>query len=153
MKDRVTPWLDPIPLGLQAQAVEALDAGNVGAFFGFAGNEHGIPLVFMNAQMLRARGLYERALLIALVGPRINTRQWSMTTLCHLVQLTDRRKLLAAGDPLPGPGPFRIYRGVAGRGSARRCAGYHGRCLYGKPRGSRIAAPKLSDCPIRRCSG
>jgi hypothetical protein len=35
----------------------------------------------------------------------------------------DRTKLRAAGDPLPGAGPFTVYRGVAGRGPARRVRG------------------------------
>jgi hypothetical protein len=37
--------------------------------------------------------------------------------------LADRAKFLAAGDELPGPGPFTVYRGVAGCGKARRIRG------------------------------
>ena len=41
-----------------------------------------------------------------------------------LLQQADRDRLRAAGDALPGPGPFRLYLGVAGVGSARRLRGY-----------------------------
>lgn len=37
--------------------------------------------------------------------------------------LADRDLLLSAGDPLPGPGPFTIFRGVSGRTQARRIRG------------------------------
>lgn len=36
----------------------------------------------------------------------------------------DPDKLLAAGDPLPGPGPFTIYRGISGGGEERRERGF-----------------------------
>ena len=37
--------------------------------------------------------------------------------------MADSERLRACGDPLPGHGPFTIFRGVAGRGSARRVRG------------------------------
>ena len=37
----------------------------------------------------------------------------------------DPHRLRAAGDPLPGPGPFTLYRGVHGRGPARKVRGLH----------------------------
>jgi len=35
----------------------------------------------------------------------------------------DRARLRALGDALPGPGPFTLFRGVAGRGAKRRVRG------------------------------
>jgi hypothetical protein len=37
--------------------------------------------------------------------------------------LADKSRLRALGDALPGPGPFTIYRGVAGKGASRRVHG------------------------------
>jgi hypothetical protein len=35
-----------------------------------------------------------------------------------------RDAMLAAGEPLPGAGPFLLYRGIAGRGKLRRPRGF-----------------------------
>ena len=40
-----------------------------------------------------------------------------------LFEIADRKRPRAAGDQLPGCGPFRVFRGVAGRGRARRVRG------------------------------
>jgi hypothetical protein len=40
-----------------------------------------------------------------------------------MFRVADRARLRAAGDPLPEP-PFTLYRGVAGRGPARRVRGF-----------------------------
>ena len=41
-----------------------------------------------------------------------------------LIRMVDRDKLRDAGDTLQGNGPFVLYRGVCGRGRARRIRGY-----------------------------
>ncbi len=38
--------------------------------------------------------------------------------------MADRERLRAAEGPLPGPGPFTVYRGVAGRGRQRNVRGF-----------------------------
>ncbi len=120
----MTLWLDPIPSGLlRANAVAALDAGDAGGFLVTASNEYGLDLVYFNMTELQARGLYERALLDAFIDTRTNNRHWPLRELMGMFEIADRERLRAAGDPLPGPGPFTIYRGVAGRGRARRVRG------------------------------
>ncbi len=118
-----TLWLHPIPANLHARAREYLDSRNVVRFLCLASNTESLLLVLMNAQFLLARGLYEAALLHALTATRTNNAGWSARVLFSLITKADRARLRAAGDPPPGPGPFTVYRGVAGRGAQRRVRG------------------------------
>lgn len=115
-------WLDPILANLRGRAAAALDAGDVDGFLGLASNEHRLALVAYNQSVLQG-GLYERALLGAFIETRTNNAGWSVPALRDLFATADRERLRAAGDPLPGAGPFTVYRGVAGRGRARRVRG------------------------------
>ena len=117
-------WLAPIPVGLHDMAIEAFNAGDAEGFLCRAGNEHSLALVERNATAMVERGIYERALLHAFIMTRANNVGWPLNVLDALFQRGDRAKLLASGDPLPGPGPFVIYRGVAGVGGRRRVRGY-----------------------------
>jgi len=73
--------------------------------------------------VFKARGRYESALIYALTAPRTNLAHVPRSVLALLIENADRAALRAAGDPLPHPGPFTVYRGVAGRGGARRVRG------------------------------
>jgi hypothetical protein len=64
---------------------------------------------------------YERELLSAFI--RTNHATWTIPNLRHLFRKADPARLRAAGDPLPGSGPFTVYRGVAGRGRDRLVRG------------------------------
>ncbi len=117
-------WLAPIPAILRKRAVDALDAGDADGFLALANNLHGLDLVTFNAGALRERGLYEAALLWAYVMTRTNWARYRTLELRRLFDAANPTKLLAAGAPLPGRGPFTVYRGVAGRGPARRIRGF-----------------------------
>jgi hypothetical protein len=82
-----------------------------------------LAFVCDNYPPLRKAGVYEKALLNAYTGIRTNLSEWSPGVINFLFGLADRKKLIEAGDPLPGEGPFTIYRGVGGRGAARRIRG------------------------------
>jgi hypothetical protein len=116
-------WLDPIPAVSRPDAIESLDAGDWLGFLVTADNVDSLHLVFRNLATLRARNIYEPALLHALTITRTNNARWSLETLRFLIDCADRDRLRAAGQPLPGRGPFTLYRGVAGRGRARRIRG------------------------------
>jgi hypothetical protein len=118
------PWLDPIPAALRDDALAALDAGDASRFLGTASNEHSLELVWRNVALLRERGVYEPALLDAFTATRTNNHRCPLRDLRLLFDLADRARLRAAGDPLPGPGPFSVYRGVSGRGATRRVRGF-----------------------------
>lgn len=68
-------------------------------------------------------GILEDAFLHAITATRTNNHV-DHALIDSLVKRLDRARLLAAGDPLPGSGPWTIYRGVAGHGRARRIRGY-----------------------------
>jgi hypothetical protein len=118
-------WLEPIPLNLRGRAADALKKeADVLAFLGFASNEFSLDLVYWNMEDLKALSLYEPALLQAFTATRTNNHRWPLPEIRSLFDQCDRTRLKQAGDPLPGPGPFRIYRGVGGRGPARRVCGF-----------------------------
>jgi hypothetical protein len=121
--DPIALWLDPIPPDLHTKARQRLDSGDVLGFLVLASNTASLSLVMMNARTLLDRGLYEPALLHALTASRTNNAKFPAQSLAYLVSLADRGKLRAAGEPLPGSGPFTVYRGVAGRSTARRVRG------------------------------
>jgi hypothetical protein len=115
--------LSGIPPDLHAAARKAFARGDVERFLGYASNEAGLNLVQFNQAAMQARGVYERALCSAFLSTRTNHRHWSLAELQDLFAVADRARLRACGDPLPGPGPFAIYRGVAGLGQSRRIRG------------------------------
>lgn len=86
------------------------------------GNTRHLSIVFANWQLLRSLGIFEEALLDALTSTRTNNRH-EQEEIRLLLGCADRKKLRAAGEPLPGRGPHTIYRGVAGRGRARHLRG------------------------------
>jgi hypothetical protein len=120
----IVPRLDPIPIEHRHQAWNALAEGNVRAFIFHGQGSGGLWLVWLNAGLLLRLGGYELALLDAYTDGRSNHRDWSLRQLHQLFGLADRAKLRAAGEPLPGPGPYTLYRGVAGPARHRRVRGY-----------------------------
>ena len=120
--DKVRLRLEGIPLPSRDQAVSALQERDVVGFLLMAPNK--LRLVQENYFILRRLGLYEEALLHAFVNTRRNNSGWTLRALKQVFgEWADRERLRAAGDPLPGPGPFTIYRGVAGTGHQRRIRG------------------------------
>jgi hypothetical protein len=63
--------------------------------------------------LLKELDLYERGLLDALIASRTNNYV-HRDKIPLLIEHADRAKLLAAGDPLPGPGPFAQASAVVG---------------------------------------
>ena len=82
-----------------------------------------LDFVIEHVHELRACQLFEQGLLCAWVDAKTNIRNWTRGFTRGIFSLCDRDRLLAAGQPLPGLGPFTIYRGVAGKGAARRKRG------------------------------
>lgn len=138
--------LSLVPPPLHEQAREALRQRDVAGFFVTTDNMRSVDLLWDNIGPLRALGVYEVALLGALTAPRVNLSHVPLSYLHMLMGIADRTRLLAAGDPLPGAGPFTLYRGVAGRGRARRVRGLswttsHARAAWFAQRGQMLGLP------------
>jgi hypothetical protein len=120
LKPLAVPAINPT---LMDQAIEALVRRDVEGFLSSAtGNEFGIDLLAANVPLLKELGIYERGLLYALIGTRTNN-YLHQNVIPRLIDESDRTMLRMTGDPLPGAGPFRLYRGVAGHGRARHVRG------------------------------
>lgn len=115
--------LSMVPSALREHALDAYDAGNAMGILITMSNAGGLAFVCDNSRALRAKGIYEEALVYAYTGVRTNWSSWSLETIHMMFILADRAKLLAAGSPLPPGEQFTLYRGVAGVGRARRCSG------------------------------
>jgi len=117
--------LDLIAPQFRDDAIAALNEGDVGGFLILSehGNQYHLHIVWQNIDELKIRGLYEKALLSAFIATRTNNHHYPQSLMELMFALADRDLLLTAGDPLPGPGPFTIFRGVSGRTRARRIKG------------------------------
>lgn len=116
-------WLEPIPMMLRQLAWEAFEEGNAVGFLCRAPNEYAILLVAKNIIRLLERGIYEKTLLEAITATSTNNRHIRLDYFKRLFAYANPERLRAAGDPLPGGGPFTLYRGVAGTGRSRRVRG------------------------------
>jgi hypothetical protein len=113
-----------VPKGLLNRAAQHLSQKNVLSVLCLIGNHSALEFVQQNVQPLKADGVFEFALVNAFTACRVNNHSWPMPVLRNLFfTAADRQKLRLIGPPLPNAGPFRLYRGVAGRGKARRTAG------------------------------
>jgi hypothetical protein len=129
----INEWrLDPIPVEQRDAAVRALEAGDILNFFNTASHGAGLWLLLSNLKRFQQLGLYEQAALYAFKASRTNDhRIWSDLELMFF--WADRMRLRNAGRPLPGSGPFTLYRGVAGHGRDRRIRGFRGPHLVKTP--------------------
>jgi hypothetical protein len=117
-------WLPTIPPGLlREKAIAALKKGDVGDFIHTTHSRNSLALVACNIPLLQHRSLYEAAPLTAFISSGTNRLHDPLLFQRSLFMLAHRQKLRDAGDPLPGLGPYTLYRGVAGRGTARRVRG------------------------------
>ena len=107
------PNLTLVPSSLYSLARRMLAVRDAGGFVRLVPAMERIDLVFMNLALLRALGIYEAALLEALTAPERSLLHFSQARLRQLIRAADRVKLRALA-PLPGHGPFVLYRGVAG---------------------------------------
>jgi hypothetical protein len=123
-------FLDPIPVSLRPLAVQALHDRVAWKFFSYASNEMSLLLLVKNQWVFQSLSIYEQALLEAYIGTRTNNSRYQPHVLRNLFAWADRARLRAAGDPLPGVGPYTLYRGVAGRGAARRLRGFSWTASY-----------------------
>ena len=106
------------------EAIEAFEQGDGEAFVDAAYSWGGtLAIVADNLPALKSRGIYEAALIHGYAGCKTNHSHWSIATIELLFRMADLEKLRAVGLPLPGPGPFTVYRGVGRQGHERQISG------------------------------
>ena len=81
--------LHVVPEPLRRGAAEHFEAGDVVGFLLSVSNERALELVFSNIVALKARGIYEAALLQAWTGTRTNHHCWSLKDQRFLFELAD----------------------------------------------------------------
>lgn len=113
-------------------AVACLAARDAEGFVDYAegfrdedGRPQQLRLMDRYVSLLRDFDMFEKALLHAYQCNSVNNHSnYDYDALSRLLEAADPEKLRAAGQPAPGPGPFTLYRGVAGRGRARHVQGF-----------------------------
>jgi len=111
--------LTDIPEHLHDEVLTALVAKDAYGFLCHAPSQAALWLIDENLDLLRHLGIYEEALVYAFTATRTTNRSYPFAWQRSLFKMADRQKLRDAGDPLPAPGPYTLYRGVGGRGAAR----------------------------------
>jgi len=141
-------------LAIKELGRQAFVEGDADGFLWSAPNKNAMQMVEGNVLPLLRRGIYEKALVRAITDTRTNNRHLPLTVFRDLFRWADRAKLLAAGDPLPGSGPFTLYRGVAGKTErARRVRGISwtgtlAKAAWFADRGWGLANPEVYRCVI-----
>jgi hypothetical protein len=107
------PNLTLVPSSLYTVAYRMLARRNAFGFVRLVPDMERINLVWDNLALLRSLGIYEAALVEALTAPERSLIHFPEPRLSQLIRVADRVTLRAIA-PLPGHGPFVLYRGVAG---------------------------------------
>jgi hypothetical protein len=118
---------DDLESRLQALAMKAkkfCEKGDIIIAMVFLPNTQHLNFVFDNLNPLREIGKYEEALLHAYIAPRTNFADWPFSDIRFLFDNADPDKLRVEGDSIPDQKEFTLYRGVSGKGRARRVNGY-----------------------------
>ncbi|MBC7857090.1 MAG: hypothetical protein IAF94_26975 [Pirellulaceae bacterium] len=111
--------VDPV---LLSDAMEQWEQGDIDGVLCMMPNEKNMAFVHDNCLALKERGLFEKALIHAYTSTRTNYAGWSTSDLRWMFDFADRQKLRELA-PLPPGNSFTLYRGVAGKGKARRIRG------------------------------
>ncbi len=124
---RKTIWRDPIEdhIGKTLDAVMARVIADIGPE-GFRRSNYWrlVDLVEdCDFMMVQQPEDYADDLVSAFLDANITNHHFPEWLLPWMFDIAEREDLRAAGDPLPGAGPFTLYRAVAGKMSARRVRG------------------------------
>ncbi len=122
--DAMTPLnlsnVDPI---WRAEFSEQIEAGDAYAL-GLVSSENALLIVDDNVVAFKERAILEPAVAYALVQTGTNHHAVSVRRIDALLRACDRERLLGSSDRLPPGDSFKVFRGVAGSGAARRVRGF-----------------------------
>jgi hypothetical protein len=119
-RDRGRWTVDLIPPILHDQFRAAVAAHDVQTLLTLVADSHLLSFVLCNTSALTEEGIFEEILVGAYARAKLNGVTLADEHLEALLPVADHARLLAAGDPLPGPGPFTLYRGINWRGDPIR---------------------------------
>jgi hypothetical protein len=111
------------PQGRKFARKEWEETGDLRAIMVWAGSQNNLAFLIDNIKLFRQHNAYEEALLDAYTVASVNLFNYSQDLLYYLFSRADKHRLRACGDPLPDEEIFTLYRGVSGRGRARRIRG------------------------------
>jgi hypothetical protein len=121
-----TPDLRHVPPGARARVLADLDGGlefGTGAWSFFVPESLWLHFLLANVRYLQKQDLYEATLVDIYKEPTSNLRHVPRAILIGLFRLADPKRLSWIEHARPEPPPTTLYRGVAGRGRARRVRG------------------------------
>ncbi len=116
-----------VPVDARRQLQEYFDDGD-GRGIAFLVGGDSLRFVLDNVTALKARGIYESALVTAYTHAAPSWWNWQLNVLDWMFKQANRAKLLGWGDPLPREENFVLYRGVAGKGKCRHVSGMSWTC-------------------------
>ena len=120
-----------VPVDVRRQFQKYFDDGDGrGIVFLVGGNS--LRFVLDNVRALKARGIYEPALVTACTHAAPSWWNWPLNVLDWMFRRASRTKLLNWGDPLPLGESYTLYRGVAGKGKCRHVSGMSWTCDFEK---------------------
>jgi hypothetical protein len=118
-----TVWdLDAVPEQVQKYFLEQAANGTLN--LGWLGSHNWLWFTCLNFKKLQRLGLAEQALLDSFIATNINNRNIAIGIIEYLFQECSKTRLRELSDPMPGAGPFTIYRGLAGPRGRRQVRGY-----------------------------
>jgi hypothetical protein len=117
--------LNLVPPVLHDRLYQALATHDADTLLTLLPRAHALDFLQFNTEQLGRAGIFEKVLLAAYAGARdILYSPVSDRELARLLDKANRLLLRAAGNPLPGRGPFTLYRGVDYRGPHRLVRGF-----------------------------
>ena len=102
---------------------KAIEAGDIMLALMQCGYKYMVPFILDNWELLKNKGMYEKALASALTMPSKYHHHISLEKLQFLLTIANRATLEAEGDPIPEGESFTLFRGVTGKGAERRLVG------------------------------
>jgi len=110
---------------IEADIRDFESGGGFGSIFMWLESHRCFAFIVDNYEPLRERGIFEAALYEAFQATNINNSNIQRGVISAMLNLADREKLLSMGDPLPEDKEvYTLFRGIAGKGAARRKYGH-----------------------------
>jgi hypothetical protein len=106
-------------------AIKAFEKiGDLSSIFLWLGLRRQLPFVVDNYRPLVEKGILEEALVRAFSGARFNNSNIQQSTIDFMLYQADKEKMLSLGLLPEEKDTYTLYRGISGKGAARRKYGH-----------------------------